>query len=115
MPADSDWVLYGSVTDRSFARDILAHELWRRMGHYAVRWRYVEVFLITNQLVKAASLDQDLDKEIPHVLAALSLAQPAAAALTFSNQQNRLGSVLAESYVGLYLLMEKIKRGGKTV
>jgi len=111
MPADSDWVLYGSATDRSFARDILAHELWRRMGHYAVRWRYVEVFLITNQLVKAPSLAQDLGKEVPHVLAALSLNQPAAAALTFSNQQNRLGSVLADSYIGLYLLMEKIKRG----
>jgi len=48
VPADADWALYGSVTDRTFCRNILGHELWRRTGRYAARWPFVEVFLITN-------------------------------------------------------------------
>ena len=49
LPAGSDWILYASVTDRTFIRDALAYELWREMGHYAPRTRYVEVF--TNDIL----------------------------------------------------------------
>lgn len=37
IPAESDWVLYGSLTDKTFTRSVLAHELWRSTGRYAVR------------------------------------------------------------------------------
>src|SRR6266542_2720670 len=94
MPADSDWVLYASVTDRTFDRNVLGHELWRRMGRYAVRWRFVEVFVITHGLsASAATLDQ-IAKEIPRVRNALSMTDRSAAALTFSNMHNRVAATL---------------------
>ncbi len=45
LPSESDWVLYAPYTDKSFMNDVLAYELHEAMGHYAVRRRYVEVFL----------------------------------------------------------------------
>jgi hypothetical protein len=45
MPADSDWVLLNVYNDKSFMNDFMAHELFEKMGHYAVRRRYVEVYL----------------------------------------------------------------------
>ncbi|MHB1310121.1 MAG: CotH kinase family protein, partial [Limisphaerales bacterium] len=45
LPADSDWALYAPYTDKTFMNDVLAHEIWENMGHYAVRRRFVEVFL----------------------------------------------------------------------
>jgi spore coat protein CotH len=38
-------VLYAPFEDKSLMRDVLAYELARRMGHYAPRTRYVELFL----------------------------------------------------------------------
>src|SRR6266542_842677 len=113
MPPDSDWVLYASVTDRTFARNLLAHELWRRMGRYAVRCRYVELFVITNGWPTATS--EEIRKQIPRVLDVLPITHASAAGLTFSNMQNTTASILAESYMGFYVLMEKIKRGKERV
>ena len=46
MPADSDWVLYAPYRfDRTFTRNALMYELSRRIGRYAPRTRFVEVFL----------------------------------------------------------------------
>lgn len=45
LPADSDWVLYAPYTDKSLIRDVLAYELSRRIGRYAPRTRFVELFL----------------------------------------------------------------------
>ena len=45
LPAENDWVLYAPYTDKSFLNDILGYELFAEMGHYSVRWRFVEVFL----------------------------------------------------------------------
>jgi hypothetical protein len=55
MPADSDWVLYAPYPDRTLVRDVLAYELSNRLGHYASRTRFVEVFLhdTTNHLARA--------------------------------------------------------------
>ena len=44
LPADSDWVLYAPYPDKTLIRDVLAYELSNRMGHYAPRTRFVEVF-----------------------------------------------------------------------
>ena len=46
MPADSDWILYGPYEfDRALMRNAFVHELWRRTGHVAVRFRFCELFL----------------------------------------------------------------------
>ena len=45
LPKGSDWVLYAPYTDKTFMNDVLAHDLWEAMGHYAVRRRFVEVFV----------------------------------------------------------------------
>ncbi len=71
MPADSDWILHGPYSDKSLMRNFLAYEFSNRIGRYAVRTKFVEVFL-----------NKTGDAEI----------QP-------------------RHYVGVYLLMEKIKRG----
>ncbi|MCX7872576.1 MAG: CotH kinase family protein, partial [Verrucomicrobiae bacterium] len=45
MPAESDWALINVYNDKSFMNDFLAHDLFEWMGHYAVRHKYVEVFV----------------------------------------------------------------------
>ena len=46
MPADSQWVLYAPyVFDRTLIHEQFAFELSRQMGHYAPRFREVEVYL----------------------------------------------------------------------
>lgn len=77
MPAESDWALINLYNDKSFMNDFLAHELFRQMGHYAVRARYVEVFL------------NGTDRPDGGV-----------------DPSWRVGT---NDYVGLYLLIEKIK------
>jgi hypothetical protein len=55
MPADSDWVLYAPYPDKTLVRDVLAYELSNKLGHYAARTRFVEVFIndTTNKLSRA--------------------------------------------------------------
>lgn len=45
MPEDSDWVLYAPYSDKTLMRDVLAYELSNKMGRWAARTRFVEVFL----------------------------------------------------------------------
>ena len=45
LPAESDWVLNGPYSDKSLLNNFLAFELHEQMGHYAVRRRFVEVFI----------------------------------------------------------------------
>ena len=70
MPADSDWILHGPYSDKSLMRNFLAYEFSNRIGQYATRTKFVEVFLKTT-----------------------------------GETEIRPGD-----YVGVYLLMEKIKR-----
>ncbi|MCG9134707.1 CotH kinase family protein [Candidatus Poribacteria bacterium] len=71
LPAESDWVLNGPYWDKTLMRNYLAYEFSNRIGRYASRTKFVEVFLN--------------DKGDPAI-------------------QNG-------HYVGVYLLIEKIKRG----
>ncbi len=75
LPAESDWILNGPYSDKTLMRNYLAYEFSNRIGRYASRTRFVELFLNEGKGV-------------------------------------RLG---AEHYAGVYLLMEKIKRGKKRV
>ncbi|HEY6159596.1 MAG TPA: CotH kinase family protein [Bacteroidia bacterium] len=45
MPAESDWLLIASYQDKTLMRSPLSYEFYRRMGHYAPRFRYVELVL----------------------------------------------------------------------
>ncbi len=45
LPPESDWVLHGPYSDKSFLNNVLAFELHEQMGHYAPRRRLVEVFV----------------------------------------------------------------------
>lgn len=71
LPTESDWVLNGPYSDKTLMRNYLAYEFSNRIGRYASRTKFVEMFLN--------------DKGDPAI-------------------QNR-------HYVGVYLLIEKIKRG----
>jgi hypothetical protein len=74
LPADSDWVLYAPYSDKTLMRDVLAYEMSNKMGRYAPRTRFVEVFI------------------------------------------NRAGNKLTRrDYAGVYVLIEKIKRGKNRV
>lgn len=45
FPPESDWVLYAPYPDKTLMRDVLAYELHAKMGHWAARSRFVEVFV----------------------------------------------------------------------
>ena len=71
LPAESDWVLNGPYWDKTLMRNYLAYEFSNRIGRYASRTKFVELFLNDN------------------------------GDATIGNKH----------YVGVYLLIEKIKRG----
>ena len=45
MPKESDWVLYAPYPDKTLMRDVLAYELSNRLGRWAPRTKFVELFL----------------------------------------------------------------------
>jgi len=45
MPAENDWILLANYNDKTFMRNTLAYDLFRKMGHYAPRTRMVEVIV----------------------------------------------------------------------
>jgi hypothetical protein len=75
LPEESDWILYAPYSfDRALIRNALIYELSNRVGRYAVRTRFVELYINTG------------------------------------------GGALAQAdYAGVYVFMEKIKRGPKRV
>lgn len=75
LPAESDWILQGPYIDRTLLRNFLAYDLSNRIGRYAARSYFVELFLNNT-----ASPD-----------------------------------IGPNQYVGVYLLMEKIKRNKNRV
>ncbi|MGB4292812.1 MAG: CotH kinase family protein [Bacteroidales bacterium] len=48
MPEENDWILIANYNDKTFLRNHLAFELFRRMGHYAPRTRFCEVIVNNN-------------------------------------------------------------------
>ncbi len=45
MPLESDWILGASYIDKTLIRIPLAYDLFRKMGHYAPRYKSVEVVI----------------------------------------------------------------------
>lgn len=45
MPSEHDWVLYAPFVDKTLMRNALTYKLYGEMGHYSVRYRFVEVVI----------------------------------------------------------------------
>lgn len=43
MPPENDWVLLANYNDKTFLRNVLAFDLFHKMGNYSTRTRYCEV------------------------------------------------------------------------
>ena len=74
FPAESDWIIQGPYSDKSLMRNFLSYKWSNDLGRYAVRTRFIEMFLNTDG--RGISLSD---------------------------------------YVGVYVFMEKIKRGDDRV
>ena len=75
LPVESDWILYAPYNfDRAIINNAFMFELSNQIGRYAVRTRFVEMYLNTGS-----------------------------------------GRVSSDDYVGIYIFMEKIKRGNERV
>jgi hypothetical protein len=48
FPAESDWILQGPYSDKSLMRNALSYKWSDEIGRYAVRTRFIEMFLNTN-------------------------------------------------------------------
>lgn len=44
LPAESDWVLYGPYSDKTLMRNYLAYSLWKLMGNYSPKSRFIELY-----------------------------------------------------------------------
>jgi hypothetical protein len=98
IPAESDWILLGAYMDKTFMRDVLAYELWREMGYYAPRSRYVELFIRGPLKVDGQAAGE----------------RDGAARMT--NDEGRMtNEVTWADYAGIYILLEKVKRGKERV
>ena len=74
LPAESDWVLHAPFADKTLMRNHLMYQWSNRIGRYASRTRFIELYL------------------------------------------NKEGEMVDEDdYVGVYVLMEKVKRGSQRV
>ena len=150
MPMESDWILYPAYTDKTLFRDVLGYELWRAMGHYAVRCRYVELFIKKPRSEKELKWLNELNwlrdplkfgifearhpatgtawnvlGEMDEEWTAVCGSKPVKEGFSFHemNAPPGLGScyltkagigsngVTMADYEGVYILMEKIKRG----
>ena len=45
MPKENDWILYGPYADQTLLRNALTYKLFEKMGHYAPRNKYCELFI----------------------------------------------------------------------
>lgn len=45
MPAESDWILNANYSDKTLMRNALSYQTWMNLGHYATRYRFVELFI----------------------------------------------------------------------
>ena len=45
LPAENDWILYGPYSDKSLIRNVLTYQLSNKMGRYASRTRFCDLFI----------------------------------------------------------------------
>ena len=62
MPEENDWVLTANYNDKTFLRNYLAFDLFRKMGHYAPRTEYCEV-LVNDQYMGIYLLGEKIKQD----------------------------------------------------
>lgn len=45
MPSENDWVFHAPYSDKSLLRNVLSFSIYEKMGHWAPRTRYVDLYL----------------------------------------------------------------------
>jgi len=45
LPSESDWILNPNYSDKTLLHNVLSYDLSEKMGHYATRWRMVELVI----------------------------------------------------------------------
>jgi hypothetical protein len=109
MPKESDWILFPAYTDKTMVRDVLTYELWRQMGYWAPRTRYVELYI--SRGTKAEGREPDVEEREK---GGKGERERAATPKSQGEPQRHGGTEVElrpEDYEGVYVLMEKIKRG----
>ncbi|MCH2582891.1 MAG: CotH kinase family protein, partial [Planctomycetes bacterium] len=49
LPSESDWILHAPYSDKSLMRNVLSYEWSNHIGRYAVRTKFVEVYMNTRR------------------------------------------------------------------
>jgi len=62
MPEENDWILLANYNDKTFMRNVLAFELFRKMGHYAPRTQLVEV-IVNNEYLGVYILTEKIKQD----------------------------------------------------
>ena len=57
MPEDTDWKLYGPFSDKTLIREYLAHRLSASMPNYTPNMVFLELFLVTDQVLLSSAWD----------------------------------------------------------
>ena len=55
MPAESDWILHAPYSDKSLMRNVLCYQWSNHIGQYAVRTKFVEVYMNTRRNTRIGS------------------------------------------------------------
>ena len=66
MPEENDWILLANYNDKSFIRNALAFQLFRKMGHYAPRTHTVEV-VVNNEYLGIYTLTEKIKQDVGRV------------------------------------------------
>lgn len=45
FPKENDWIFYAEYSDKTLLRDVLAYDLFAKMGRYCTRFKFFEVYL----------------------------------------------------------------------
>jgi hypothetical protein len=66
MPEENDWILLANYNDKSFIRNALSFQLFRKMGHYAPRTQTVEV-VVNNEYMGIYTLTEKIKQDAGRV------------------------------------------------
>lgn len=82
MPEENDWVLLANYNDKTFLRNVLAFDIFHKMGNYSTRMRYCEV-VVNNEYQGIYLLAEKIKQDSGRVnIAALKPADNSGNALT---------------------------------
>ena len=62
MPPENDWVLLANYNDKTFLRNLLAFDIFHKMGNYATRTRFCEV-IVNNEYMGIYQLGEKIKQD----------------------------------------------------